>query len=153
MLVTKTWPLRRQAGERGSERRRVRLLQTKTLLHGLELRLVRVAHRRVRVAHRNDRIICLARNSQHIDCIERAVHRERRELPGPAWKSTSELGYPEKYCANLLERPHHRADEVTGTASRRWRRKPSSGYVTGTVGRLKFDFHTARDHEGAAPSA
>ena len=56
------------------------------------------------------------------------------------WKSTSEFGYPEKYCGasvNLhaielpqlrgqrrvdgVESPRHRADAVTGTTSRRWR--------------------------------
>ena len=47
---------------------------------------------------------------------------------GPVWKSTSELGYPEKYCVDLREPPRHRADAVTGTTSRRWRRisTPSS---------------------------
>ena len=37
------------------------------------------------------------------------------------WKSTSELGYPEKYCVDLREPPRHRADVATGTMSRRWR--------------------------------
>ena len=37
------------------------------------------------------------------------------------WKSTSELGYPEKYCVDLREPPRHRADAATGTTSRRWR--------------------------------
>ena len=36
------------------------------------------------------------------------------------WKSTSELGYPEKYFVDLREPPRHRADAVTATASRRW---------------------------------
>ena len=40
------------------------------------------------------------------------------------WKSISELGYPEKYCVDLREPPRHRADAVTGTASRRWRGAP-----------------------------
>ena len=40
------------------------------------------------------------------------------------WKSTSELGYPEKYCVDLRE-PRHRADAATES-----------------VGRPKFDFHT-----------
>ena len=40
---------------------------------------------------------------------------------GPVWKSTSELGYPEKYCVDLREPPRHRADVATGTMSRRWR--------------------------------
>ncbi len=33
---------------------------------------------------------------------------------GPVWKSTSELGYPEKYCVDLREPPRHRTDAVTG---------------------------------------
>ena len=40
------------------------------------------------------------------------------------WKSTSELGYPEKYCVDLREPPRHRADAVAGTTSRRWRGAP-----------------------------
>ncbi len=42
----------------------------------------------------------------------------------PCCVSTSELGYPEKYCVDLREPPRHRADAVTGTASRRWRGAP-----------------------------
>ena len=37
------------------------------------------------------------------------------------WKSTSELGSPEKHCVDLREPPRHRADVATGTMSRRWR--------------------------------
>ena len=33
---------------------------------------------------------------------------------GPVWKSTSELGYPEKHCVDLREPPRHRTDAVTG---------------------------------------
>ena len=59
------------------------------------------------------------------------------------WKSTSELGYPEKYCVDLREPPRHRTDAVTGdnvasmastprhradaateSTSRRWRGAP-----------------------------
>ena len=39
---------------------------------------------------------------------------------GPVWKSTSELGYPEKHCVDLREPPRHRADAVTGTTSTAW---------------------------------
>ena len=45
------------------------------------------------------------------------------------WKSTSEFGYPEQsHCGALREAPRHRADAVTETTSRRWRRisTPSS---------------------------
>ena len=42
----------------------------------------------------------------------------------PCCVSTSELGYPEKYCVDLREPPRRRADAVTGTTSRRW---PGSG--------------------------
>jgi len=38
------------------------------------------------------------------------------------WKSSSALGYPEKYCATLREPPRHRGDAITETTSRRWRR-------------------------------
>ena len=38
--------------------------------------------------------------------------------PLSVWKSTSELGYPEKYCVDLREPPSRR------TASRRWRAAP-----------------------------
>ena len=44
------------------------------------------------------------------------------DAPRAVWKSTSELGYPEKYWMDLREPPRHRADAVTGTTSRRWRR-------------------------------
>ena len=57
---------------------------------------------------------------------------------GPVWKSTSELGY---------KPPRHRADAVTGTASRRWRGNttPSRRHSYKSVmGRPKLDFHTAR---------
>ena len=54
--------------------------------------------------------------------VERALERpEPLEGRGPVWKSTSELGYPEKYCVDLREPPRHRADVATGTMSRRWR--------------------------------
>ena len=43
---------------------------------------------------------------------------------GPVWKSTSELGYPEKYCVDLREPPRHGADTATETTSRRWRGAP-----------------------------
>ena len=39
---------------------------------------------------------------------------------GTVWKSTSELGYPEKCCMDLREPPRHRADAVTATTLRRW---------------------------------
>ena len=52
----------------------------------------------------------------------------RSEMPrgtqDPAWKSTSELGYPEKYCMDLREPPRHRADTIAGKTSRRWRGAP-----------------------------
>ena len=53
------------------------------------------------------------------------------------WKSTSELGYPEKYCVDLREPPRHRADAATGTTSRRWR-----GIATPSRGAPEIDFHT-----------
>ena len=54
--------------------------------------------------------------------VERALERpEPLEGRGPVWISTSELGYPEKYCVELREPPRHRADVATGTMSRRWR--------------------------------
>jgi hypothetical protein len=37
------------------------------------------------------------------------------------WKSTSEIGSPENYCGDLRRPPRHRADEIMGTMSRRWR--------------------------------
>ena len=37
------------------------------------------------------------------------------------WKSTSELGYPEKYCVDLREPPRHRTDAVTGDVGRQRR--------------------------------
>ena len=37
-----------------------------------------------------------------------------------AWNSTSESGYPEKYCGDLGEPPRHRTDAVVATRSRRW---------------------------------
>ena len=47
--------------------------------------------------------------------VERALERpEPLEGRGPVWKSTSELGYPEKYCVDLREPPRHRADVATG---------------------------------------
>ena len=36
------------------------------------------------------------------------------------WKSTSVLGYPEKYCVDLRDPPRHRAGAFTGTTSRQW---------------------------------
>ena len=47
---------------------------------------------------------------------------------GPVWKSTSELGYPEKHCGDLRDPSRRRAAAPTGTRSRRWRRisTPSS---------------------------
>jgi len=54
--------------------------------------------------------------------VERAFERpEPLEGREPVWKSTSELGYPEKYCVDLREPPRHRADVAMGTMSRRWR--------------------------------
>ena len=65
------------------------------------------------------------------------------------WKSTSELGYPEKHRVDLREPPRHRADAATGTTSRR---RPGNYAIEQTqlrrqrrvdgVRRLKFDFHT-----------
>ena len=40
---------------------------------------------------------------------------------GPVWKSRGELGFPEKYCADLRDPPRHRAEALTRTTSRRWR--------------------------------
>ena len=51
-----------------------------------------------------------------LDGVEVAVRLES----WPVWKSTSELGYPEKYCVDLREPPRHRADAITATTSRRW---------------------------------
>ena len=50
------------------------------------------------------------------------------------WKSTSEIGYPDKYCVYLREPPRHRADAAT--EARR---------VVG-VGCPKFDFHRGAVH-------
>ena len=52
-----------------------------------------------------------------------------QDLLGPrgletVWKSTSELGYPKKYCVDLRQPPRHRTDAVTTTTSRRWRGAP-----------------------------
>jgi hypothetical protein len=51
----------------------------------------------------------------------RGIHQKAKSGERPVWKSTSELGYPEKYCVDLREPPRHRADVATGTTSRRWR--------------------------------
>jgi len=50
-----------------------------------------------------------------------AVRGQAPATSPAVWKSTSELGYPEKYCVDLRESPRHRADAATGTTSRRWR--------------------------------
>ena len=41
-----------------------------------------------------------------------------------AWNSTSESGYPEKYCGDLREPPRHRTDAVAATPPRRRRGAP-----------------------------
>ena len=41
-----------------------------------------------------------------------------------AWNSTSESGYPEKYCGDLGEPPRHRTDAVAATPPRRRRGAP-----------------------------
>ena len=57
----------------------------------------------------------------------------------PVWKSTSELGYPEKYCVDLREPPRHRADTVTGKESHRWRgiATPSLKHSYGSTSRRR----------------
>ena len=53
---------------------------------------------------------------------------EKRAKFGAVWKSTTELGYPEKHCGDLRDPSRRRAAAPTGTTSRRWRRisTPSS---------------------------
>jgi hypothetical protein len=53
---------------------------------------------------------------------------EQRAKFGAVWKSTTELGYPEKHCGDLRDPSRRRAAAPTGTTSRRWRRisTPSS---------------------------
>ena len=48
-----------------------------------------------------------------------------------------------KYGVDLCGPPRHRADAITATTSRRWRRisTPSSSHRVDGVGRPKFDFH------------
>ena len=58
---------------------------------------------------------------------------------GPVWKSRGELGFPEKYCADLRDPPRIEQRLLRG-------QRPVDGVETPrhrAVGRLKFDFHAA----------